>query len=139
MPAIASISINDGQTTPVSHTYNPVQTIDPATYVRNGDAAVPIVGWEQVTLSLHQGKNVSEAINRAKISLRIPVLEVPDGGTPSGYTAPPKVAYYLQANVDLLLPNRSVLSQRKDLRVLLSNLLLNSQVVAMIDSLEKPY
>lgn len=139
MPAIAAIAIVDGQGTPVTHTYNPVQSVDPATYQRNGDASVPVVGTEQVTLSLRPGNNTSDAVNRARISLRIPVLETPSGGTPSGYVAPPRVAYYLQANVDVFLPNRSTPAQRKDLRVLLSNLLLNAQVLAVIDSLEKPY
>lgn len=139
MPAIASIAINDGQGTPVTHTYNPVQSVDPAIYNRNGDAAVPVVGEEQITIALRQGGNTSDGVARTRLSLRVPVLETPSGGTPSGYVAPPRVAYYLQANVDVFLPNRSTLAQRKDLRVLLSNLLLNAQVVSVIDSLERPY
>lgn len=139
MSAIAPIAINDGQGTPVTHTYNPIQAVDPATYSRNGDTAVPVVGQEGVMLSLKMGANASEAINRARITLRIPVLETPDGGSSSGYVAPPKVAYFLQATVDLFLPNRSTAAQRKDLRVLLSNLLLNSQVVSLNDTMERPY
>lgn len=139
MSAIAPIAIVDGQGTPVTHTYNPIQAVDPATYSRNGDTAVPIVGQESVLLSLKMGASASEAVNRAKMTLRIPVLETPDGGTSSGYVAPPKVAYYLQATVDLFLPNRCTSAQRKDLRILLSNLLLNSQVVSLVDTMERPY
>lgn len=139
MSAIASIAIADGQTTPVTHTYNPVQSIDPAVYSRNGDDSVPVSGQEQITVALRTGSNASDALSRAKITLRIPVLETPSGGTPSGYVAPPKVAYYMQLNIEALLPNRSTAAQRKDLRVLGSNLLLNSQVVALIDALERPY
>ncbi len=139
MSAIAPITIVDGQGTPVSHVYNPIQSIDPATYSRNGDTAVPVVAQEQVLLSLKNGANTSEAVNRAKITLRIPVLETPAGGTSTGYVAPPRVAYFMQANIDLILPNRSTAAQRKDLRVLLSNLLLNAQVVSLIDTMERPY
>lgn len=139
MAAIAPIAIQDGQGTPVTHTYNPVQTADPATYLRNGDTSVPVVGFEQIMLSLKNGANTSEAINRAKITLRIPVLETPDGGTPSGYVAPPKVAYYLQANIEFLSPNRSTAVQRKDLRVLAMDLLTDSQVISLIESMERPY
>lgn len=139
MSAIAPIAIVDGAAVPVTHTFNPVQTVDPATYKRNGDTATPIVGQEQVLLSLKIGANTSEAVNRARVTLRIPVLETPDGGSSAGYVAPPKVAYFMQATVDVFLPNRCTAAQRKDLRVLVSNLLLNSQVVSLIDTMERPY
>lgn len=139
MSAIASIAIVDGQSTPVTHTYNPIQSIDPATYCRNGDTAVPVVGQERILLSLKMGAQASEAISRAKVTLRIPVLETPSGGSSSGYVAPPKVAYYMQATIDLFLPNRSTAAQRKDLRVLMANLLNNAQVVSLVDTMERPY
>lgn len=139
MAAIAPIAIVDGQGTPVTHTYNPIQTGDVASYKRNGDTAVPVVGFENVLLSLKEANGSSEAVNRAKISLRIPVLETPSGGAPSGYVAPPKVAYFMMATLEMILPNRSTAAQRKDLRVLCSNLLLNAQVVALIEQLERPY
>lgn len=138
MAAIAPIAIQDGASTPVTHTFNPIK-MEPATYKRNGDTAVPPVGQEELVLSLSGGGVSSEAVNRAKLSLRIPVLETPAGGTGSGYVAPPKVAFYLQANVEFLLPNRSVGQQRKDLRKLVQNALNDAQVVALIETLEKPY
>ena len=138
MSAIAPITIDDGQTTPVAHIYNPIMTLPP-TYVRNGDSSVPVVAQEKLVSSLKQGANTSDAINRAKMTLLIPVLETPSGGSSSGYVAPPKVAYYLQANVEFLLPNRSTEVQRKDLRVLTSNALLNSQIVSLVDKLESSY
>lgn len=139
MAAIAPIAIADGQTTPVTHTFNPIQSIDPATYCRNGDTSVPVVGQERVLLSLKTGAAVSEAVSKALLTLRIPVLETPDGGTSSGYVAPPKVAYFLQATVSFFLPNRSTAVQRKDLRVLLKNLLGDAQVVELIDTMARPY
>jgi hypothetical protein len=139
MAAIAPIAVNDGQATPVTHTYNPVQTGDLATFKRNGDTAVPVVGFESVVLSLKEANGSSEAVNRAKVTLRIPVLETPTGGTPSGYVAPPRVAYFMMATLEFILPNRSTAGQRKDLRYLAGNLLTNSQVIALIDTLERPY
>lgn len=139
MAAIAPIAVQDGQGTPVTHTYNPVQTGDVATYKRNGDTAVPVVGFESVMLSLKEANGSSESVNRAKVTLRIPVLETPDGGTPSGYVAPPRVAYFMQATLEFLLPNRSTAVQRKDLRVLAADLLTDSQVISLIETLERPY
>lgn len=136
MSAIASITINDGKSTPEAHVFNPIAT-DPATYHENGVAGIPVVGESAIAVSLKRANG--DAVNRAKLSLRIPVLETTSGATYAGYEAPPKVAYYLQASVEFLLPNRCTADQRKDLRVMLSNLLLNSQVVSAVDSLEKPY
>lgn len=139
MAAIAPISVNDGQATPVAHVYNPIQTGDVASYKRNGDTAVPVVGYENVQLSLKEANGSSEAVNRAKITLRIPVLETPAGGAQSGYVAPPKVAYFMMGTLEMILPNRSTAAQRKDLRVLCANLLANAQVIALIEQLERPY
>lgn len=138
MAAIAPIVINDGQATPVAHTYNPVQTGD-ATYKRNGDSSVPVVGFESVVLTLKDANGSSEAVSRAKATLRIPVLETPAGGTGTGYVAPPRVAYFMMATLEFILPNRSTAAQRKDLRVLSANLLANSQVIALLEGLERPY
>lgn len=139
MAAIASISINDGQATPVAHVFTPVQTMEPVTYANNASSSVPVVGQEQILLSLKNAARTSEAVNRAKVTLRIPVLEVPEGGASSGYTAPPKVAFVITANVEMILPNRSTAAQRKDARVLVSNLLTNAQVVDLIDQLVRPF
>lgn len=139
MAAIAPIAIVDGQTVPVTHTFNPIQSIDPATYSRNGDTSVPVIGQERILLSLKMGASTSDAVNRANLTLRIPVLETPEGGSSSGYVAPPKVAFYLQATVNFFLPNRCTAAHRKDLRVLLKNLLSDAQVVELIDTMARPY
>lgn len=135
MAAIAPITVNDGQATPVAHTFNPVST-NPPTYRENGNSAVPIVGEAEVLVSLKQG---SGAVKKAVVTLRVPVLETQAGSSYAGYTAPPKVAYYMQASLELFLPVRSTGAQRKDLRVLAANLLSNAQVIALVDQLEQPY
>lgn len=139
MAAIAPITINDGQATPVAHVFNPIQTADPITWSRNGDANVPVVGQEQLLMSLKNGAKTSEAVNKARITILVPVLETPSGGSSSGYVAPPKVAYFQQVNIEFLLPNRGTPAQRKDLRIMASNALLNAQAAALIDNLEKSY
>lgn len=139
MAAIAPITIDDGKATPVAHTFNPIASV-PASYNENGDSSVAAVGESQVVATLRRtnGQGTS-TINRAKISLRIPVLETTVASSGTGYEAPPKIAYFMQATVECLLPERSTGDQRKDLRVLLTNLLSNAQVVSLVDSLETPY
>jgi hypothetical protein len=135
MAAIAPIVINDGKATPVAHTFQPVAT-NPPNYRENGNAAVPIVGESESLLNLKRG---SGSVQKAVVTLRVPVLETQSGSASSGYEAPPKVAYYLQANIELFLHDRTTGDQRKDLRVLASNLLKDAQVLAMVDKLEHPY
>jgi hypothetical protein len=135
MAAIAPITVDDGQATPVSHVFNPIQ-VSPATYRENGVAGTPNVGENEVILTL---KGQSQTINKVVVTLRVPILETLAGSTPGGYEAPPKVAYYLQANLEFLLPVRSTSEQRKNLRVLAKNLLTNTQVLSAVDTLEKPY
>jgi hypothetical protein len=135
MAAIAPITILDGKATPVSHVFNPVQT-NPPVYHENGTSTIPLIGENEITLAL---KKSNGAISKAVVTLRVPVLEVQSGSSYAGYEAPPKVAYYLQANVEFFLPSRSTPAQRKDLRVLTSNLCMNAQVLAMVDALEQSY
>lgn len=139
MAAIAPIAIQDGQATPVTHTFNPIATT-PATYHRNGLTGVPTVGEEEILVSLSRKPgSAAESINKARITIKVPVLETTAGGTVAGYEAPPRVAYFVQANLEVMLPNRSTEAQRKDLRVMLKNLLSDTQVVNVIDKLELPY
>lgn len=140
MAAIAPITIADGQDTPVNHTFNPISA-NPPLYKQNTDDTVAAIGENELLLTLKRGvaSQGNPAINRAKITLRLPVLETLGSSGASGYEAPPSVAYWLQATVECMLPDRSTGEQRKDLRVLLTNALSNAQIVSLVDTLENPY
>lgn len=137
MAQIATITINDGQSTPVAHAFNPIVSVPP-TYRRNGVSGQAAIAQERLLIQTQMAKTAN-GVNKVQIELVVPVSEVPAGGTGSGYTAPPAIAHEMRAKVELFFHNRSVTEGRKDLRVMLSNLLLNSQVVAAIDNLEQPY
>lgn len=137
MAAIAAITINDGQATPVAHTFNPIET-NPPLFRENGSSSVPAEGQNDITMVLRPAQGGS-GLNKATITLRVPVLETVSGSTVGGYAPAPQLAYFMQAKVELLLPARSTGEQRKDVRVLLANLLANSQVVSLVENLEKPY
>lgn len=137
MSQIASISVNDGQATPVAHVYNPIASVPP-TYRRNGIAGQAAIAQERLLLQTILAKT-TDGVNKVQMELAIPVSEVPAGGSSSGYTAPPAIAHTMRVKVEFFFHQRSITDGRKDLRVLLSNLLQNSQVVAAIDSLEQPY
>lgn len=135
MAQIAPIAILDGAATPVTHTYNPVTSSGAAMY-RENIASLALAGQGTISVSAKMGD-----LNKLRIVLSMPVLEsIPNlQANGQGYTAPPKVAYVVKANLDLLLPNRSTAQQRKDLRIQLSNLMLNAQVADSVDLLAPPY
>ncbi len=137
MSAIANIVINDGQATPVAHTFTPITSSPDAVYHESG-SSIPTIGENLITISKKIGQS-ADGLDKITMTLKLPVLETPSGGTPSGYTAPPAVAYFLQTQASFFLPKRSTPAQRKDLRVLLSNLLANTQVTDAIEKLETPY
>lgn len=137
MSAIANIVINDGAATPVAHTFYPQQS-DPDALYRENLSGIALIGNGVIKASVKPSKT-TEGMNRVQLSLQLPALETATAQNSEGYTAAPKVAYVTTVNVDFILPNRSTAQQRKDCRVLLSNLLANSQVIDAIENLTRPY
>lgn len=136
MAQIAPIVIADGAATPVNHTFNPVATSPEAVY-RESLAGIALVGQGLVSMVNKSGSNA--ALQRIRIKLALPALETATGQNAAGYTAAPKVAYENLVVVDFVLPTRGTAAQRKDLRVLLSNLLKDAQVIDIVENLNVPY
>jgi hypothetical protein len=134
MSAIAPIVINDGQATPVAHTFNPVRS-SPDAFYREALSTINILGQGTVSMRLSS----DGTLNRVKMSLALPSLETATGANSQGYTAAPKVAYTNTVNFEFILPSRGTAAQRKDLRVLASNLLLNAQIIDALENLNIPY
>lgn len=135
MSAIAPIVITDGKATPATHTLNPVSSTPLALY-REAASGLSQIG--QVYASI-QRTSSSKDLDKCRIILSVPALETASGANASGYTAAPKVAYEVKADLTIFLPTRSSNAQNKDLRVMLSNLLLNAQVVDVVDNGAIPY
>lgn len=134
MSQIGNIVINDGKATPVAHTFNPVQSSPIAIY-REALSTLPLIGNAVIELR----PSMQGDLNKVKIVLAVPVLETQTGANAQGYTAAPKVAYVNKVNMEFFLPSRGTGDQRKDLRVLASNLLKDAQIVDLIDNINVPY
>nr|APG77173.1 hypothetical protein [Shahe levi-like virus 3] len=137
MAQIATITINDGQTTPVAHAFNPIMSVPP-TYRRNGVTGQAVIANERLLLQAVLAKTVN-GVNRIQLELVVPVVETPAGGSATGYVAPPAIAHEMRVKVEFFFHQRSEKAGRKDLRTLLTNLLSNAQVVSLVDDLEQPY
>lgn len=136
MAQIANIVVADGASTPVNHTFAPVASSPVAIY-RENISTLPVIGQGRVELSNKSGANAS--LQRVKISLALPALETISGENAAGYTAAPKVAYTNVVIIEMMLPARGTVQQRKDLRLMLSNLLKDAQVIDLVDNLNIPY
>lgn len=138
MTAIAALTLADGQTTPVNHTFNPVN-IDNAGIAKWADRSGGIaLGFPIVSFSMRSPTSSSRAY---KVTAKVvtPVLEVTSPSTASGIQPAPTLAYNLIATVDLVLPERSTLGQRKDLLAYLKNYLANAVMTAAVENFESIY
>lgn len=139
MGAIAPVSGQDAEATPVLHTFNPVQ-VHPAVWLEDGDVSVPIIGQPRIDMSVQRAAN-GKSIHRASLSLRLPYLEVPAGGTVEGFEAADRLAYFDTVKVEFLYHERSTEQQRKNLRFVLANLLSagTGTIAEGTDKLKEPW
>lgn len=140
MPALAALTVNDGQATPVAHTFSPVRIDEKGVasfYDRSGGVAI---GFPRIAISLREpvvpvkAGVTSDALKRnykAIITIDVPKLE--------SSTSVPTVAYVHAARIELLLPERGELQDRDDLVSYAGNLLSNATVKSIIENLEAYY
>lgn len=139
MSAIANVVINDGQSTPVSHTFAPV-TIDAQGVAKWADRSGGIsVGFSTLSYSL---KNPTGSSKSYKLTAKVvlPVLEQTAPSTATGIQPAPTVAYNLIANVEMVMPERSTAQDRKNLLAYVKNYLANATVItAGVENYETVY
>lgn len=144
MTAIAALTIADGQSTPVNHTFAPV-TIDANGVAQWADRASGIaIGFPMVSYRMRapqKGNNASSGDRVYRLSLKVstPVLEVTSPSTATGIQPAPTKAFEPLANIELVLPERSTLAQRKDLLAYVKNLLNNAVVQQGVENFETVY
>jgi hypothetical protein len=141
MPAAANIVINDGQGTPVAHTFAPAKTV--ADFALLEDRAGGIyVGFNKLTFSLVRPTGPAKAVSRnLKLSMKVetPKLESSTNSTYSGFTPAPTVSYRPVVEIMFTFPERCTLQDRKDLQAYAKNLLANTFSDSAVQSYELPY
>lgn len=143
MSAIANIVLNDAATTPVAHTFNPArQGLVGSSSIamfedRAANTGIP-VGFFKVDLDFSRPSKARKTY-RIGLKLSTPVMEVVSNSTVSGIAPAPTVAYTPMAEVVFVIPERSSLQVRKDLRKMFYELMNNAQVVAAVEQLDAPY
>lgn len=143
MPAAAPITLGDGASTPVVHTFSPIGK--DAKGVITYEQTVPTVSTplEAKKLSYRQvrGTMAGSKVNgqgKFVLTVVLPRAEAVSNAA-SGFTPPPSLAYELKARIELDLPERSTMQERKDLRALVSNAMAFAAFGPQIDSLQAIY
>lgn len=144
MTAVASIVLADAQGTPVNHTFIPLGTDTNGVWWYEDQSASSPIGYNRISLFLSRpvnpasGSNSRDRVARVKIGLHLPTLTTL-GTNDAGLTPPPTVAYVERVNVEFILPEEANLQNRKDIRKFLQNLLAETQVVGMVETLQNVY
>lgn len=133
MAQIANIVLADGQATPANKTFVPADCTSQLASWTDRSSGINI-GFPEVTLSLSKGSTSSKVF--AKVSL--PVMEVVSGSD-GGYTPSPKVAYTVIGKVELNLPARSTLQNRKDIQAFIKNLMSQAIITKAVEEFERPF
>lgn len=145
MPNVAPIVINDGQTTPVAHTFTPTGRPGDGNqrWSYTDDVGGISLGMPEITHMISRpasGSRTSDSsrVTRVKASVRVPVLETL-GNSAAGYPPAPTLAYYLLANVEFIMPERSTEANRKDLLAFVANLMDHSVMTELAVKLRDVY
>lgn len=145
MAAVTSIVLNDALATPVAHTFVPTGPDDKGIWWFEDQSTASAIGYNKISISLLKPPratpgtvSTSQRRNRVQIGIWIPKLETL-GNNSAGYVSAPTVAYVPSATIQMDLPERSVLQDRKDLRTYTIGLLSHVLVVDAIDGLRNIY
>lgn len=133
MASFANIIINDGQATPVAHTFAIKTNDNGVSTYEDRVSGVPVGYGKLIT-------RISETTDQrtVKIDILVPVLEAVSGTNAQGFVPPAKVAYRNIGKIEFRTSARSTLQQRKDLVAYVKNtvnLALISSLVADTESI----
>jgi hypothetical protein len=132
MAAASSITINDGQTTPVAHTFVPARKNGQVVEYEERVTAANPAGFFTLAISQGDSKSASPVI-RTRISVAVPV-EVLDSST-GLYSYP----YTSRISIDVLLPKNATAAIRADVAAYAKNLLAHATIVSLLKDLDAPY
>ncbi len=137
----SNIVLADALATPVTHTFTPVGRDAKGTYWFEDTSQANAIGFWRVSIdvvrpSIAAAKQSSEGRSyRVKIGLHEPILETVSNATVSGIAPAPTVSYTSRSFTEYVMPERSTLQNRKDLRKMTANLMADTQVVAVVENL----
>lgn len=142
MPAAANIVLADAQATPVTHTFVPLGPDAQGLFWFEDQSLASPIGYWRISMELKRppnpkpGEDSSKRVLRAKIGLHEPILENVSNSTVSGIAPAPTLSYTPRCFSEYVLPERSSLQNRKDLRKMSMNLQADALSIALVENLQ---
>lgn len=144
MPAIAAITLLNGESTPVSHTFNPLGQDSKTGIWWFEDqsprvSATASIGFPRIGIRTKRemevvaGQSAKSTVARVEVTIALPQLETL-GSSSSGFTPAPTVAYVDRVQITFILSSRNALADRKDSLAYSKNILTNPLVVDLVQS-----
>lgn len=144
MPTAANIVLADAQATPVNHTFIPLGPDAQGVFWFEDQSQNTPLGYWRISVQLVRpsavaaGVSAKDRVSRVKVQMHQPTLETL-GTNDAGMTPAPQVAYIERGLVEFILPDRGTLQNRKDIRKMLGNLILNEATFATVVEQLQPY
>jgi hypothetical protein len=141
----SNIVKDDAQATPVTHTFVPLGPDKDGVFWFEDQSQASPVGFWRISLQLKcppvatAGQSSAQRTFRAVVGLHTPTLENVTNNTVSGISPAPTVSYVPRCFTEYIMPERSSLQNRKDLRKIMANLQADAQVIALAETLIMPY
>lgn len=124
MAALAPVTANDGETSPVSHTFAPLGPDKDGVqwFEQTTPAPANALAAKRVSVQIKRAAPGKQQNGVARITYRMwyPTMETL-ATSDSGITPPPTIAYQQYAEVRYVIPERSTEQERKNIRMLLIN------------------
>jgi hypothetical protein len=143
--AAVNIVLADAQGTPVNHTFVPLGPDKDGVFWFEDQSQASPIGFWRISYQLKRpppgatGQSSSQRTYRAAIGLHEPILENVTNNTVSGIAPAPTIAYSPRGFVEYVMPERTALLDRKNLRKMTWNLQNEAQLIALVENLVTPY
>jgi hypothetical protein len=137
----SNIVLADAQGTPVNHTFIPIGRDSKGIYWFEDQSQANAIGFWKVSVELVRPGTPSASQSsegrtiRVKIGLHEPLLETVSNNTVAGIAPAPTVSYVPRAFTDYVMPERSALLDRKNLRKMNASLQADAQIIACVETL----
>lgn len=139
MPAIQNVVINDGQATPVAHTFAPAKIVADYALLEDRSSGV-FVGFNKLSFQMQRPTGKATGGRNIKLEAKVetPKLETL-GSAASGYTPPPTVAHRPVWTTGFTFPERCSLQDRKDLLAYAKGVMNSAEMAKAVEDYELPY
>lgn len=142
MTTAVNIVLADAQATPVNHTFTPIGPDKNGIFWFVDSSQANAIGYWRVSVEIKQPQSAGAGAQsdsnrnyRVKVGLHEPVLETVSNNTISGIAPAPTISYVPRSFTEYVMPERSSLQNRKDLRKMTAGLNADANIVAVVENL----